>query len=202
VFLVFEGGDGAGKSTQAQALLQRLRRRGIPARRVRDPGGTPLGESLRRILKSHRDLSPTAELFLFSAARAQLVGQAIRPALAGGVTVIGDRFTASTVAYQGHGRGLDLELIRRLNLAATAGLTPDLTILLDLPVEAALARRASPGDGPGDVFEAAPVDFHRRVRQGYLQQAAQTPERWLVLDGAQPKAALARQVWEKVQPLL
>ncbi|HLF04231.1 MAG TPA: dTMP kinase [Dehalococcoidia bacterium] len=197
-FIVFEGGDGAGKSTQAVALFQRLRRRGIPARRVREPGGTPLGESLRRILKSHRDLTPATELFLFSAARAHLVRQAIRPALSGGVIVLCDRFTASTVAYQGYGRGLDLELVRRLNLAATDGLEPDLTILLDLPVEAALARRAKASDG----FEAAPLEFHRRVRQGYLQQAAQAPGRWLVLDGAQPKAALARQVWEKVQPLL
>lgn len=197
-FVVFEGGDGAGKSTQAQFLLRRLRARTIPACLVREPGGTPLGESLRRWLKSHRDLAPAAELFLFSAARAQLVGQAIRPALTRGETVLCDRFTASTVAYQGYGRGLDLELVRRLNLAATDGLEPDLTILLDLPVEAALARRAVPSDG----IEAAPLEFHRRVRRGYLDQAAQSPGQWVVLDAAMPKALLAREIWAKVQPLL
>jgi dTMP kinase len=198
VFIVFEGGDGAGKSTQCRALLGRLRRRGIPARLTREPGGTPLGESLRRALKSQPDLSAAAELFLFCAARAQLVQQVIRPALRDGVTVICDRFTASTVAYQGYGRGLDLDLVHQLNQVATGNLSPDLTILLDLPAEAALARRTRPGDG----FEAAPLEFHRRVRRGYLDQAAGSPRQWLVLDAALPQQVLARQVWAKVQPLL
>ncbi|MSQ05800.1 MAG: dTMP kinase [Dehalococcoidia bacterium] len=205
-FAVFEGGDGAGKSTQARALLGRLRRRGVPALLTREPGGTTLGESVRRWLKSHRDTAPMAELLLFSAARAQLVQHVIRPALSDGVAVICDRFTASTVAYQGWGRGLDLAWIDKLNQAATGGLAPDLTILLDLPPEAALARRARSGDGPDDSradrFEAAPLEFHRKVRQGYLGLAASSPRRWLVLDAASPPQLLARQVWEKVQPLL
>jgi dTMP kinase len=198
-FIIFEGGDGAGKSTQARALLRRLRHRRYSALLTHEPGGTPLGESLRRILKGRQSLPPWSELFLFAAARAQLVEDVIRPALQRGVNVICDRFTASTVAYQGYGRGLDLDLIHRLNLAATAGLSPDLTVLLDLPVEAALTRlgKASP-----DAFHAAPQEFHERVRRGYLAQASQDPARWLVLDAARPQRELSREIWAKVQPLL
>ncbi|MEE3142651.1 MAG: dTMP kinase, partial [Chloroflexota bacterium] len=148
IFIVFEGGDGSGKSTQARNLSQRLRRRSIPVLLTREPGGTPSGESIRRLLKGQRSFRPMSELLLFEAARAQLVESVIRPGLDGGTTVICDRYTASTVAYQGHGRGLDLALIQRLNEMATGGLVPDLTVLLDLSSLVGLSRRGAAGSDP------------------------------------------------------
>ena len=198
-FIVFEGLDGSGKSTQARGLLRRLRRRSYLALLTHEPGGTPLGEVLRRWLKGRRQLSPFAELSLFVAARAQLVKEVVRPALKSGVTVVADRFAASTVAYQGYGRELGLELLRQLNQAATGGLTPDLTVLLDLPIEVALGRKDNPR---ADTFEAAPSAFHSRVRDGYLAQADQDQDNWLILDATQPRRALSNQIWTKVQPLL
>jgi dTMP kinase len=198
-FIVFEGGDGAGKSTQARALVRRLRRRNYAVLLTHEPGGTSLGESLRRTLKGRQTLSPWSELFLFAAARAQLVEEVVCPALQSGVNVICDRFIASTVAYQGYGRGLDLDLIHQLNLAATSGLSPDLTILLDLPVGVGLTRI---GSADGDAFHQAPQEFHERVRRGYLDQAAQDPARWLVLDAGRPLQELSQEIWAKVQPLL
>jgi dTMP kinase len=198
-FIVIEGGDGAGKSTQAKLLAQRLKRRDYPALLTHEPGGTPLGESLRRLLKTQREISPLSELLMFVAARNQLVDKIIRPALASGTTVVSDRFAASSVAYQGYGRGLDLLLIDKLNRSATKDLLPDLTVLLDLPVEAALNRK---GNNGGDNFDSAPQQFHERVRQGYLAQAAQDPDRWLVLDATQPPRRTSQEVWAKVQPLL
>ena len=198
-FIVFEGGDGSGKSTQCRHLLRRLRREGYAAIITREPGGTPSGNAVRRWLKGHRDLTPLSELLLFEAARAQLVSTVILPSIQDGTTVVCDRHTASTVAYQGYGRGLDLEVIRQLNRMAVGELVPDLTILLDLSVESALNRKEAKS---GDVFDTAPVEFHRRVRQGYLSQAADAPDRWLVLDATQPPRALAQEVWAKVRPLL
>ena len=196
-FIVFEGGDGSGKSTQSRALYRRLRRRSYPVLLTREPGGTPTGESIRRWLKTQANLNPISELSLFAAARAQLVDDVIRPALRRGATVVCDRYTASTVAYQGYGRQIDLELIGRLNRAATAGLLPVLTVLLDLPVSAALARRER-----RDAIESAPLEFHERVREGYLTQAAADPSGWLVLDGSRSSRELSREIWAKVQPLL
>ena len=199
IFIVFEGGDGSGKSTQARNLNQRLRRRSIPVLLTREPGGTPSGESIRRLLKGQRNFRPMSELLLFEAARAQLVESVIRPGLDGGTTVICDRYTASTVAYQGHGRGLDLALIQQLNEMATGGLVPDLTVLLDLSPLVGLSRRGATGIDP---FESAPQEFQSKVREGYLAQAAEAPERWLVLDGSRPQSELSREIWTKVQPLL
>ena len=198
-FIVIEGIDGSGKTTQAKSLLRRLRRRNIPALLTREPGGTPLGEQLRRWLKGRPDLSPLAQLTLFIAARAQLVEKVINPALNSGVTVISDRYTASTVAYQGHGRGLGLELIRDLNLAATGGLTPDVTILFDITPEEALARSSN---AKVDAFEAASWEFHRKVRESYLSQAAASPDDWLVVDATQEQRQLSQQIWAKIKPLL
>ena len=198
-FIVFEGGDGAGKTTQARALIRKLEREGYPARLIREPGGTPLGESLRRQLKQRRDIAPLSELFLVAASRAQLVERVVGPALHQGITVVCDRYTASTVAYQGYGRGLDLEFIDRVNGAVTGGLYPDLTVLLDLPADQAINRKRNPRQ---DVFDTAPSEFHRKVREGYLSQAAREPLRWLVLDGAKSRGELARQIWNKIQPLL
>ena len=198
-FIAFEGGDGSGKSTQVRSLLRRLRRRGVKVLHTREPGGTPLGQSLRRLLKSGETMAPMSELMLFEAARAQLVQQVIRPFLDQGGVVIADRFTSSTMAYQGYGRGLDRELIERLNREATGGLEPDLTVLLDLPVETALARK---GGGNSDKFDNAPVDFHRKIRRGYSALAASDPGGWLVLDGQRPPEELSREIWSKVQTLL
>ncbi len=198
-FIVFEGGDGSGKSTQARSLLRRLRRRGVKVHRTHEPGGTPLGQSLRRLLKSGEAMTPMSELMLFEAARAQLVQNVIRPFLEQGGVVIADRFTSSTMAYQGYGRGLDRELIERLNREATGGLEPDLTVFLDLPVETALARK---GGGNGDNFDDAPVDFHRRIHRGYSALAAADPGGWLVLDGQRPPEELSRAIWAKVQTII
>ena len=199
IFIVFEGGDGSGKSTQARNLSQRLRRRSLPVLLTREPGGTPSGESIRRLLKGQRSFRPMSELLLFEAARAQLVESVIRPGLDGGTTVICDRYTPSTVAYQGHGRGLDLALIQQLNEMATGGLVPELTVLLDLSPLVGLSRRGVAGSDP---FESAPQEFQSKVREGYLAQAAEAPERWLVLDGSRPQSELSREIWTKVQPLL
>ena len=202
-FIVFEGGDGSGKSPQARSLLRRLHRREIKVLSTHEPGGTPLGQSLRRLLKSGEPMTPISELLLFEAARAQLVQRVIRPFLDQGGVVIADRFTSSTVAYQGYGRGLDRELIERLNREATGGLEPDMTVLLDLPVETALARKSG-GDsgGNGDTFDDAPVDFHRKIRRGYGALAAADPGRWLVLDGQRPPDELSREIWVNVQTIL
>jgi dTMP kinase len=198
-FIVFEGGDGSGKSTQVRSLMRRLRRRGVNVIRTREPGGTRLGQALRTLLKSGEPMTPISELMLFEAARAQLVQQVIKPFLAEGGVVIADRFTSSTVAYQGYGRGLDRELIERLNREATGGLEPDLTVLLDLPVETALARKSN---GSEDNFDSAPVDFHRKIRRGYSALADADPEDWLILDGQRPPKELGREIWTKVQTLL
>ena len=198
-FIVFEGGDGSGKTTQVRALFRRLQSQGFPALLTHEPGGTPLGESIRRWLKTRRDLSPLSELFLFAAARAQLVQGVVGPALRDGITVVCDRYTASTVAYQGYGRGLDLGLIEQVNRAATGGLSPDLIVLLDLPSELAVARK---GKTVRDGFDAAPLEFHGKVREAYLSQAAQDPGRWLVLDATRPSEELTGDIWNKVQPLL
>ena len=198
-FIVFEGGDGSGKSTQARSLLRRLRRRGVKVLRTHEPGGTPLGQSLRRLLKSGKAMTPMSELMLFEAARAQLVQNVIRPFLEQGGVVIADRFTSSTMAYQGYGRGLDRELIERLNREATGGLEPDLTVFLDLHVETALARKSG---GSEDNFDSAPVDFHRRIHRGYSALAAADPGGWLVLDGQRSPEELSRDIWARVQTII
>ena len=156
-FVVFEGGEGAGKSTQAKSLSRRLSHEGYQVVLTHEPGGTALGEAVRRWLKKGPVLAPLSELLLFTAARAQLVETLIAPALDSRQIVICDRFTSSTVAYQGYGRGLDLELIHRLNKLTSGGLSPDLTVFLDTPVEVGLARKK--GDPP-DTFESETVEFH------------------------------------------
>lgn len=198
-FIVFEGGDGAGKSTQCRSLLHRLRRRGYPVIITREPGGTPLGESLRRLLKSRQNISNLSELLMFEAARAQLVEQVIQPALLVGETVICDRFTASSIAYQGYGRGLDLGLIYQLNGYATSGLSPDLTVWLDLPVEVSMARREQ---SDKDTFDSAASEFHEKVREGYSSLSELNPGKWIVLDATRSQRELAQTIWTKVQPLL
>jgi dTMP kinase len=151
------------------------------------------------LLKSRQNISNLSELLLFEAARAQLVEQVIRPALLVGETVICDRFTASSIAYQGYGRGLDLGLIYQLNDYATGELSPDLTIWLDLPVKAGMARREQ---SDGDTFDSAAPEFHEKVREGYSALAERNTGTWLVLDATKSPKELARTIWTKVQPLI
>ena len=201
LFIVFEGGEGCGKSTQTRALCRRLSRDGFGAVLTREPGGTRLGERVRHHLKrtGEAQISPLAELFLIATARAQLVSEIIRPELERGRTVICDRFTPSTLAYQGYGRGLDTEAIRDVNDIATDGISPDLIVLLDMPVEAGLSRKKS---RERDRFESESLAFHSRVRRGYLDLAKADPRRWLVVDGLLPKKAIESTIWARVSVLL
>ncbi len=201
LFITFEGGEGSGKSFQAGALYKRLSRLAIPAELTHEPGVTSLGRKIARWLKWGQDMgiSPEAELLLFNASRAQLVTELIRPGLKKGGVVICDRYADSTIAYQSYGRGLNLGMVRAVNDAAVQGLNPDLTILLDMPVEAGLARKR---DRRQDRFERENVAFHQRVRDGYLKLAAAEPQRWLVVDGAQSKEKAAEIIWQRVSRLL
>ena len=189
--ITLEGGEGAGKSTVVAALAARLRERGLALRQAREPGGTVIGEAIRGVLldPSLRSLCPEAELLLMFAARAQLVRELIEPALARGEWVLCDRFTDASFAYQGGGRGLDPALITDLERWA-AGLRPDLTLLLDLPVVDGLARARSRG-GDGDRIEQENEAFFERVRAAYRARAAREPERWRVLDAGRSQAEVA-----------
>ncbi len=200
LFITFEGGEGCGKSTQARALWKNLRQRNIPAIITHEPGGTILGAEIRKSLKRKRErpISPEAELLLFAASRAQLITEVIRPALKEGKTVICDRFSYSTLAYQGYGRGLSLNIIEMVNSLATQNLKPDIVILLDLLSEEGLARKQN----LKDPFELEELSFHRRVREGYLKAAATEPDRWLVIDASLPKRRIAKIIWGKVSQLL
>ncbi len=205
LFITLEGGEGAGKSVQSNALLQRLEERGVTAVHAREPGGTLLGERLRDIVlglagSDDSPLHPLTETFLFVAARAELVERVIAPAIARGDVVVCDRFADSTVAYQGFGRGVEAEVIERLNDIATVGLRPDLIVLLDLPVEEGLARARAAG--AADRFEREEAAFHERVRAGYLSLAEREPDRWLVVDASQPPDTVTESIWRRVEPLL
>jgi len=197
LFITFEGGEGCGKSTQARGLYRRLLKSGLPAILTHEPGGTPLGNDLRRWLKGEGEIDPLTELLLFNASRAHLVSQVIRPALDGGSIVICDRFAHSTIAYQRYGRGLDLGLIEAVNNIATQGLRPDLIVLLNIAAEQGLARKRL-----RDRFEKEQIAFHQRVRQGYLEMAKKDPGRWLVIDAALPKREIESLIWERVEQLL
>jgi dTMP kinase len=190
-FITFEGPEGAGKSTQSHRLMARLNLSGVLT--TREPGGTDLGEQIRTTLLSARRLlvSPWSEALLFTAARAQLVEEVIRPKLAAGEVVICDRFSDSTLAYQGYGRGLDRTLLAKLQDVVTAGVRPNLTFLLDLPVEEGLRR--IPQDAR-DRLDSETRAFHRRVREGYLQMAAQEPKRWVTIDASQHPDTIADRI--------
>ena len=200
LFITFEGGEGSGKSVQARVLYRKLSRLAIPVVLTHEPGVTPLGKKIARWLKWGQDaISPVTELMLFNASRAQLVTEVIKPSLESGRVVICDRYSDSTTAYQSYGRGLDLEMVQSVNNAAIQGVKPDLTILLDMPVEAGLARKR---DRKHDRFEQEHITFHRRVREGYLKLAAGEPDRWLVVDASQSKEKVAEIIREKVNKLL
>ena len=184
-FVAIEGGEGSGKSSVHAELGATLRMRGRTVVLTREPGGTPLGEQIRSLVLAQTSVEmEVTELLLFEAARAQLVATVIRPALARGEVVICDRFAASSVAYQGFGRGLGRDLVERANAIATGGLRPDLTLLLDLPAADGLARRA--GAGAVNHFDVETLAFHERVRAGYHDLANDAPDSWRVIDASRP----------------
>jgi dTMP kinase len=201
LFVTFEGGEGGGKSVQAKALYRKLAKVGVPVLLTHEPGGTPFGKRMGRWLKwaQDTDISPLTELMLFNASRAQLVAEVIKPALKSGKVVISDRYDDSTTVYQGYGRRLDLTMVKAVNKAATQGLTPDLTVLLDAPVVTCFARK---GTGKRDRFEQEALAFHQRVRDGYLKLASEEPQRWLVVDANQSRAKIAEIIWPRVSQLL
>jgi len=192
LFITFEGPEGSGKTTQIQLLAAWLREQGQTVLATREPGGTAIGDRVRAILldSDHREMQPQTEILLFSAARAQIVGQIIRPHLARGGVVLCDRFADSTLAYQGYGRQLDLATLRLITAFATGGLQPDLTFCLDLPVDVGLQRKAAGAGEEWNRMEQETLAFHGRVRRGYLTLAQAEPARWRVLDATQPVQAL------------
>ncbi|MDQ1111279.1 dTMP kinase [Microbacterium testaceum] len=194
LFVTFEGGDGAGKTTQASMLEEWLTARGNTVVRTREPGGTEVGVRIRDIVLHHRGhIAARAEALLYAADRAHHVETVVQPAIARGDVVIQDRYLDSSVAYQGAGRILDADDIRALSLWATGGLLPDLTVLLDLD-PAAARRRLDADDKPFDRLEAEKSEFHARVRTGFLALAADEPRRFLVLDAMRPADELAHHV--------
>ncbi len=183
VFITLEGPEGSGKTTQLPLLAAWLEAQGYDVVQTREPGGTAIGERVRALLHDpvHVEMEPRAEILLYSASRAQLVGEVIRPALRAGQWVLCDRYFDSTYAYQGYGRGLSLDALRRITAFATDGLTPDVTLYLDLPPEIGLQRRQQGGEEMNRL-DREELAFHRQVRAGYQALAAREPERWITVD--------------------
>ena len=203
LFITFEGTDGAGKTTQIQHLTADLRQTGYDVYLTREPGGTPISEQIRDMLLNpdHSEMAATTELLLYAASRAQHVSEVIKPALEAGKIVISSRFADATVVYQGYGRGLDLERINRLNRIATDGVTPDLTFVLDLPVEIGL-QRVQNSRGGLDRLEREKIEFHHRLREGYQIIARQEPERLKIIDAQADPEQVYVQIQKAIQPLL
>ncbi len=227
LFIVFEGCEGSGKTSQARILYGRLCQSRQRARILHEPGDTALGDALRTLITAPRQtlfsgwrhsltrpladsqlaakdlwlpIVPEAELFLFTAARAQFVQERLKPLLQKNVIVVCDRFTYSTMAYQGYGCGLDLKFVASVNELVTQGLEPDLVILLDVEPSKGLARKRKTAEVTK--FEAQELDFHQRVRQGYLEMAQKDPARWFVINASKPKAEISKLIWERVEGLL
>jgi dTMP kinase len=210
LFVTFEGLDGSGKSTQMRMLGERLKAEGYDVIETVEPGGTPIGAQIRRVLldAGNSEITPTVELLLYFASRAQNVGQVIRPALGRGAIVLSDRYTDSTLAYQGHARGLGEEIVRELHRIACGGLDPDVTVYLAIDVKTGLARirsrnHALEGEAASETRMDDEADaFHDRVRQGYERLIRGEPGRFRVIDGNGPVETVAAGVWAAVQPLL
>jgi dTMP kinase len=201
MFITFEGTEGSGKSEQARRLVARLRQRGFTVVATHEPGGTALGSELRRVLltRNELDLGARAEALMMNASRAQLVDTVIRPAVERRDVVVCDRFADSTLAYQGAGRGLDRKELVPVISFATAGLQPDMTMLLDVPVEVGLARKRSQDQhDPADRFEAETLAFHIRVQAAYRALAEAEPGRWRCFNGEDSPERLEEQVWGSV----
>lgn len=203
LFISIEGGEGCGKTVQSRALVASLERRGAAVQLVREPGGTPLAERIREVLLFAKEvpLSPEAQALLFSAARAQLTREVIRPALERGAYVVADRYFDSTLAYQGYGLGMDVDALRAVTRFAVGNLVPDVTFLLDLPAEVGL-RRTRQRSERWDRFEADDEAFHKRVRAGYLDLARQEPKRYVVVDATRPEGDVAAEVVRHVDEVL
>jgi dTMP kinase len=203
MFITLEGPEGSGKTSHIPYLVEYLRERGFSVFPTREPGGTSIGEQIRAVLHDlkNTEMHPRTETLLYQASRAQFVEQVVKPRLALGDIVISDRYADSTLAYQGYGHQQDLEQIRSLILYATGGLVPDLTVLLDVEVEIGLARKKKAEEW--NRLDAYTVEFHRRVRDGYLQMAQQDPARWVVVDASQPwgevQAKLRQVLLERIQ---
>ena len=204
LFITFEGPDGSGKSTQIRLLADALAQQGHAVVVTREPGGTRIGNAVRNVLhdRTHVEMSPRTEALLYNAARAQLVDEVIRPALAAGQIVLCDRFADSTLAYQGYGYGRDLPTLRRLIDFATAGLQPTLTILLDIDPATGLRRKQGDDATEWNRMEDKALAFHQLARAGFLQLAAQEPARWLVVDATQPVATIHKVIWRAVFTML
>ena len=207
LFITFEGPDGSGKTTQIELLADHLRDRGREVLITREPGGTSIGDQIRSVVHDVKNVEMTreTEFLLYSASRAQLVRQVIRPHLARGGTVLCDRFADSSRAYQGYGRELELDEIRGITQFVTGGLTPNLTVYLDLPVELGIERKQSAHAaqaGEWNRLDQQTLDFHRRVRQGYLKMAEAEPDRWLVVDATQSITATQATIRSRLETLL
>jgi dTMP kinase len=192
LFITLEGIEGVGKTTQIKSLQLALRNDAIEFIGTREPGGTPTAEIIRNIILKE-EMNELTELLMYSASRAEHVASLIRPNLQAGIHVLCDRFTDATIAYQGYGRGLDIKLIENLNRIATAGLKPDITIIIDLPVETAFQRLAKRGSEP-DRFEKLNHDFYTRVREGYLNICKNDPDRVALVDGNRDEASIHREI--------
>jgi len=186
MFITLEGPEGSGKTRQIAVLVDALRQQGYTVLMTREPGGTPIGDQIRSVLfdMKNTDMRPRTEILLFQASRAQLVEQIIRPRLASGEIVLCDRYADSTLAYQGYGHQVNLDELKTIVQFATGGLKPDLTLLLDVEVEVGLKRKLDASEW--NRLDAYELDFHRRVRRGYLEMAQVEPERWVVIDAGQP----------------
>ncbi|HIK21802.1 MAG TPA: dTMP kinase [Synechococcus sp. M44_DOE_062] len=207
MFITLEGGEGVGKTTQQPLLAEQLRQEGYACLCTREPGGTALGKTLRDLLLHGDPFTPLAELLLYAADRAEHVSKVIGPALAAGQVVVCDRFTDSTLAYQGYGRGIDLDLIRQLNRWVTGGLQPDLTLWLDLPPEVGLGRARSRSSGVVELAvqstnEQEDLEFHRRVYCGFETLAAAEPQRIVRVSAQGSPAEVAARIWLVVKPRL
>jgi dTMP kinase len=203
VFITLEGPDGSGKTTQARLLAEWLRQRGYEVILTREPGGTPIGDQVRAVLHDpeNTDMIPQAEFLLYSASRAQLVAQVIRPALDAGKWVVSDRFYDSSIAYQGYGRGLDLAALRQITRFATGGLVPDLTLCLDVQSDQGIRRRLL-GGGEWNRLDREALEFHRRVRMGYLELAGLERDRWVILDASRSVEEVQAEIRTLVQERL
>lgn len=206
-FITFEGGEGCGKSTQIRLLADRLRASGKDILLAREPGGTPLAERIRSLVREELDDPPNAraETLLFLASRAQLVESVLRPALASGKWVLCDRFADSTFAYQGYGRGFDLVELKRLNGFATDGLVPDRTVLLTVSPDVAARRmrmREAATHTSADRMERAGEDFHKRLNEGFLSLAAAEPDRFSVIESDGTVEEVSERIWNSIRPML
>lgn len=198
LFIVFEGIDGSGKSTQVALLAEKLTSLSKPFIIIREPGGTPLGESIRKELKTNDQLSPITQLLLFSACRSELLKEVILPKLNEGLIVICDRYTYSTLAYQGYAEGIDIDTIKTVIQLSTDGFEPDIVLFLDTPVETARSRK---GDNNPDHFDKKDLDFYTRTRDGYIT-VAMDKTNWNTIDGTEQPRMIANNIWKKIEPLI